>query len=393
LIVRPSNEFSTPSPEQQGGEVNLLDILLLVKLHWRLLVALPVVFSVVGFGASWLMTPRYTAVTQIMVPQPSQASSLSMLASGASGGLLSAAALPGLKNPADQWVGLLSSRTVADALIDRFELMQAYGATLRMHARDTLAASTRIQGKRDGLIQIEVDDSAPERAAQLANGYVEALQRLSSNLAVTEAAQRRVFLEKQLAQAMERLRKAEASMRGAGVSVDFLKLSPDATVNRLAQLRAEIASREVQVAVLRGTMTESNPELQRVLASLRALRGQLAQLERAEASGQQAAGEAGMPAGYADAYREYRYQETLYDLLARQLEIAKADELREGAMLQVVDAAQVPEWKSSPKRAFLALTAGMIGLLIALVWVVVRVAVRHYRADPANAAKLEQLRA
>lgn len=388
--MHPENALSTPPTPEQDDQVTLLDLLLLFKQHWLHFLLLPLLFALVGLGASWLMKPRYTAVAQIMVPQSSQASSLSMLASG-TGGLLNAAALPGLKNPADQWVGLLNSRTVADALVDRFGLMEAYGAELRMQARDALAASSRIQGKRDGLIQIEVDDLSPERAAQLANGYVEELQRLSSSLAVTEAAQRRVFLEKQMNQTLDRLRKAESSMKAAGVSTDFLKLLPDATVSRLTQLRAEIASREVQAAVLRGTMTEANPELQRVLSNLRALRAQLSQLEQADGSGQLPTGGADAPAGYADAYREHRYQEALYELLVRQFEIAKADELREGAVLQVVDAAQVPEWKSSPQRAFITLTAGMIGLVFALVWVVIRVAIRHYRSDPASAAKLKQL--
>ncbi len=379
------------SGEQRSTEVNLLDLLLLIKQHWRLLVLMPVAFFLAGFGASWLITPRYTAVAQVMVPQSSQSSALSMLVGGASGNLLNAATLPGLKNPSDQWVGLLNSRTVADDLVDRFGLMQAYGADLRMQARDALAASSRIQGKRDGLILIEVDDVVPKRAAKLANGYIEALQRLSSSLAVTEAAQRRAFLEKQLAQASGRLRKAEVSIKKAGVTRDFLKLSPDATVARLAQLQAEIASKEIQVAVLRGTMTDSNPEVQRTLATLSALKAQLAQLQRAEDLGQQAVTEANVPEGYADAYREYRYQETLYGLLARQLEIAKADELREGALIQVVDVAQVPEWKSSPKRLFLAASAAMIGLLFAVAWLGARLAMHHYRTNPATAVKLERL--
>jgi tyrosine-protein kinase Etk/Wzc len=367
-------------------EINMLDVLLLLARYWQLLVFVPFVAGLIGLAASFAITPKFTSSAQIMVPQSGQGGSLGGLVGAAGVSVnLGSGLLPGLKNPADQWVGLLSSRTIADAMLERFDLMKAYNSELRFQARDSLAANTRIQASKDGLISIEVDDVNPEKAAAMANGYIEELQILSNKLAVTEASQRRLFLEKQLGQTMERLKKAASNLRASGLNVDLLKLSPESAVDQLSRLRAEVASKEVQIAVMRNSMMDSNPVLQRALSELSALRRQLQKLDEPSAAQMQ------QSAGYADAYRDYKYQEALYELLVRQLEIARADEAREGAVIQVVDPAVTPEWKSSPRRGFMAVAAAAAGLLAALLFMIVHAGMKHYRTDPANANKLKQL--
>ena len=364
----------------------MLDVLLLLVRYWKLLIFVPLATGLVGLAASFAITPKFTSSAQIMVPQSGQGGSLGGLVGAAGVSVnLGSGLLPGLKNPADQWVGLLNSRTIADAMLERFDLMQAYNAEFRFHARDSLAANTRIQARKDGLISIEVDDTNPEKAAAMANGYIEELQMLSNKLAVTEASQRRLFLEKQLGQTLERLKKADSTLRASGLNVDLLKLSPESAVDQLSRLRAEVASKEVQIAVMRNSMMDSNPVLQRALSELSALRRQLQNLDKPSAAQTQ------QSAGYADAYRDYKYQEALYELLVRQLEIARADEAREGAVIQVVDPAVTPEWKSSPRRGFMAVAAGAAGLLVALLFMIVHAGMKHYRTDPANANKLKQL--
>jgi len=270
-------------------------------------------------------------------------------------------------------------------MVERFDLMKAYNSEFRFQARDALAANTRVLARKDGLISIEVDDINPETAAAMANGYIEELQQLSNKLAVTEASQRRVFLEKQLGQTLERLTKADSTLRASGLNADLLKLSPDSAVDQLSSLRAQVASKEVQIAVMRSSMMDGNPLLQRALSELAALRRQLQALDQpSEKQVQQGP-------SYTDAYREYKYQEALYELLVRQLEIARADEAREGSVIQVVDPAVKPEWKSSPRRAFIAMSAAAVGLFLALMFMIVHAGMKHYRTDPANAEKLKKL--
>lgn len=373
-------------PASHDQEVNLLDVLLLFSRSWRVLLLSTLMAGALGLGASFLMKVKYTAQGQIMVPQSGPSSTLgSLLGGGGVGAVLGGGLLPGLKNPADQWVGLLTSRTLLDAMVDQFGLMSVYGSEFRFQSRDTLASSSRMVAKKDGLISIEVDDTDPKRAAAMVNGYITQLQKLSNTLAVTESGQRRLFLEKQTQQALQNLKKADAAIRAAGVSVDILKLSPVASMDQIARLRAEIASKEVQVSVMRGTMVDSNPDLQMVLRELAALRVQLTSLNRAQPES------AASGAQYSDAYREFKYQETLYELLARQFEVAKAEEAREGALIQVVDAATVPEWKSSPKRGIITVASMVAGFIMALGYVIVSFGVRQYRNDPVNAAKLQRL--
>ncbi len=376
-----------PRPMSADAEVNLLDVLMLFSVFWRILVLMPLLAGLGGLGVAFLMKDKYTAQAQIMVPQSGQSSTLgALLGSGAGmGAMLGGGLLPGLKNPGDQWVALLNSRTVADAMIDEFNLMKEFESEYRFQARDRLAANTRIVAKKDGLISIEVDHGEPKRAADIANAYIAKLQKLSNSLAVTEAGQRRLFLEKQLQQSLANLKKADAAIRAVGLSADLLKLSPNVAMEQIARLRAEVTAKEVQAAVMRGSMVDDNPVLQRTLRELAALRGQVTGLEQSQPEGK--AGQA----NYSDAYRDFKYQETLFELLSRQFEMAKADEAREGALIQVVDAAQAPEWKSGPKKAIIAVACMAAGFLAALVYVIVSVGLRQYRADPVNAAKLRQL--
>src|SRR5690606_25295031 len=153
---------------------------------------------------SYVIPPTYTAVTVILPPQQQQSAAMSLLQGlGALGGLAGATA--GLKNPSDQYVSFVKSRSVSDALVKRFDLKQRYEKEFTEDALKALDDRTRVFNGKDGLIVIEVDDHEPRFSAQLANGYVEELGRLLSRLAVTEAQQRRAFFERQIEQVKKKL--------------------------------------------------------------------------------------------------------------------------------------------------------------------------------------------
>jgi capsule polysaccharide export protein KpsE/RkpR len=247
--------------------------------------------------------------------------------------------------------------SATDRIVDQFKLMDVYESKYRFEARRELASNTRIAvGKRDGLISIEVDDRDPKRAADMANAYVDELKRLTSVLAVSEAQQRRVFFEKELKEARDQLTRAQQDLQASGFNISALRAEPRAAAEGYAQLRAEVTAAEVRTGVLRGTMAESSPEMQRQLAELRALREQLARLEQST--------DRGTGPDYVSKYREYKYRETLFELFARQYEAARVDESREGALIQVVDVAQVPEYKSKPQRLIIALGATAMSLVL-----------------------------
>lgn len=377
----------SPSPQipniQEEG--SLLDLLVLAAENKRLLLLGPLIAGVLTLGWSLLITPRFTSSGQILVPQQQQGTAAAIL--GSLGGLAGAGgAIAGLKNPADQWIGLMKSRTVTDALLDRFQLVQRYETDYRFQAREKLDSRTKISAGKDGLIDIEVDDEDPKTAALLVNAYIEELRKLSDALAITEAAQRRMFFEKQLNQAKNALTKAEVALRESGVNESILKTDPATAVAGIAQLKAKITAAEVQIQVMSGRLTNESPELREAKSELASLRQQLALADRADSAGKKGSG-----AEYVSRYREFKYYETLFDIMARQYELAKADEAKQGASIQIIDAGNVPEWKSSPKRATMTLVGIFLGLVAALTVVLTRNAIRNVKVDSARASKWERL--
>jgi tyrosine-protein kinase Etk/Wzc len=367
---------------------SLLDVVVVLARRWRLLAFLPLGIGLVTLAIAFAIPPTFTASTQLLPPQQPSSAAVAMLGSlssvaGALGG-----GVAGLKNPTDQWIGLMRSRAVADALVERFGLKTLYEADYQFQARDGLAARTRIAAGRDGLITIEVDDKSAERAAKIATAYVEELQHLMTTLAVTEAAQRRLFFQRQLQSTKEELVKAEIALKGGGISADVVKTSPTAAVGQLAQAQAALAAQEVKVAVMRGSMTENNPEYRQAALELESMREQMKRAERDQPAGRGSEASA----KYIARYREFKYYETLYDLFARQYEMARADESREGAVVQVVDPAQVPEYKSQPKRAKMAILATVLSFMVTLVYVLTRDAWQNMSRQPEGQRRLAELR-
>lgn len=364
-------------------EIGLLELLHTVVDNLRLLILGPLAIGLIALGISFAIPPMYTATTTFLPPQQQQSAAAAMLQNlGALGGLAGATA--GIKNPNDQYVSLLKSRSLQDSLIQRFELIKRYEAQLPADARKILAGNTQITSGKDGLITVSVDDHDPAFAAELANAHVDELTVLLGRLAVTEAQQRRQFFEKQLTTTKDNLTKAEVALQASGVGPDAVKLNPGATVESVARLQAQITAQEVRVAAMRGQYTDAAPELRQALAELSALRGQLA---RADQAGQTSLGNE-----YIGKYRDFKYHETLFDLFSRQYEMARVDESREGALIQVVDAALPPDYKSKPKRFMMAALASLTAGFFLLIFVFARQAMRAAAIDPAAAIKVQRLR-
>jgi tyrosine-protein kinase Etk/Wzc len=367
----------------ETDEISLLDLLQVVADNLRLLILGPLAVGIVALGISFIIKPTFTATTTFLPPQQQQSAAASMLQSlGALGGLAGAA---GIKNPADQYVGLTGSRSVKDALIEKFKLTERYDEKLRQDARKELEKNTRISTAKNGLITVEVDDHEPHVAADMANAYVEELSRLMGRLALTEAQERRAFFEGQLKKAKEGLTTAEAALKATGISESAVKASPGAAVGAVASLMAQVAAKEVQISAMRGYLMESAPEFQRAQAELGALRSQLSRTEKDTASN-------GAGGDYVAKYRDFKYFETLYELMAKQYEVARIDESREGAVIQVVDKAIAPERKSKPKRGLVAVLATVAAGFVLLLFVFIRQAMRNAQREPDSAQKLNGLR-
>lgn len=333
------------------AEPNFAELAQALRRRWRLLVVAPFAAAFVALGVSYLIKPTFTARTTFMPPQQQQTPISSGLASlGALAGISGA-----VRNTADQYVTFAQSRTISDRLIERFDLKTVYDNKLAHDTRIALADRTRVSlGKKDGVITLEVDDHDPKLAADLANAYVEELRKLTASLTLTEAQQRRAFFEDQLKQVRARLDAAQSALQGSGVSAAAIKAEPKAAVEAVARLQAELTSAEVRLQMLSASLAPSTPEVQQQAAAIARLRNELARAGKVEAA------QAG---GYVSSYREFKYQESLFDMIARQYELARVDESRDGGQLQVLDVAEVPERKSKPKRSHFMLAAFALALL------------------------------
>jgi capsule polysaccharide export protein KpsE/RkpR len=235
-------------------------------------------------------------------------------------------------------------------------LIEAYDKKLRVDARFELEKRVRmVVGKKDGLITVEVEDENPTRAAEIANQFVAELRTLTSTLSVTEAQQRRAFFERELKRARDGLTQAQTALQSSGFSQGALKAEPKIAADSYARMRAQVVAAEVRLQTLQSQLADRSPEVKEQQSLLNALRTELARSERAS-------DQSGGP-DYISKYREFKYQETLFDLFARQYEVARVDESREGALIQVVDVATVPEKKSRPKRLLLSGSAALLTLL------------------------------
>ena len=369
----------------EDDEINLLDLLQTIVDNLRLLVLGPLAVGVAALGISFAIKPTFTAEMSFLPPQQQQGMAASMLASlGALGGIAGAAA--GLKNPADQYVAFLKSNSIENALIDRFKLLERYDQEFKQDARKTLESKVKISAGKDGIIKVEVDDEDPQFAADLANAHVDELRKLMGRLAVTEAQQRRQFFEKQLEQTKAKLTQAELALRETGVSSSVLKSDPGTAVAAVAALQAQVTAQEVKVGAMRGYLAETAPEFKQAMTELANLRNQLAK------QSQQDKGQGTAQGDYVSAYREFKYQETLFELFAKQFEVAKADEAREGATIQVVDVAQPPERKSKPKKALVAILSTLVTGFVLLLYVFIRQSLRNSAQDEETATKLQALR-
>jgi uncharacterized protein involved in exopolysaccharide biosynthesis len=304
----------------------------------------------------------------------------------------------GLKNPNDIYLGMLKSRPVADALIQKFSLAALYHSKDMTAARKKLASRTEVVSEKDGFIAISVTDGDKNRAAELANGYTRELHTLTKSLAVTEASQRRLFYEDQLNDAKAALVRAEAAFQQVQQKKGLVQ--PDAqakaVVEGLAALRAQIAAKQVEVEALRSFSTERNPAVQiaeRELSSLEGEAGRMEERSRASGFGDLTLHDvpgAGME--YLRAAHEVQYRQAIFDLLMKQYDAARLDEAKEAAVIQVVEPAIEPDRKSSPRYAVTMLLSAAAGIIIGCLLALFSCWKELLDSDPYLTRQMEELK-
>jgi len=389
--------------ETQDEEINLLDYLIVLAKRKRFIIKVTLGFAIVAAIVSLIMSPIYEAETKILPPTSNgsgiagqlmnQLGQLSAIA-GIGGGSIAG------KTPNELYIGLVKSRTVLDRMIDRFDLMKLYREKYRQYARkkildDVLEVK---DDKKSGIITINVEDKDPKRAAEMANAFVEELQRLNTGLAITEASQRRLYFEEQLKAAKASLTQAEEGMKSFQEQTGTLQMESQAktVIEGIGMLRAQIAAKEVELKVMKTYSTKQNPDLQKVEEALRGLRSELAKMEGKGGKGHDPL----MPTGrmaqvgmdYAKQLRDVKFNEALYALLLQQYEAAKLDEAKDATIIQVIDKAVPPERRAKPKRTLMTLLAGIIGFFLSVFAAFFMEYRERAKANPEDQERFETLK-
>jgi uncharacterized protein involved in exopolysaccharide biosynthesis len=377
----------------EDAELDALDVLIILAKHKAKLFVFPLVVAVIAAAITLAIPNTYMASTKLLPPQQSQSGAAAMLAQ--LGGVASAVAGgAGLKSQGDLYIGMLKSRTVADGLIKKFDLKKRYDTDSQEKARRLLAENTDINAGKDGLITIEVEDEDQNIVANLANAYVAEFSNLSHVLAVTEASQRRVFFEQQLERSKNNLAAAEMALKLGLDTHGVVSVDADsrAIVETTSRLRAQISAKEIQLNSMDAFVTANNPDYKRVQEELASLKVELSKLENgrpdASSGGRKQEGLKNIKL-----LREVKYHQMLFELLAKQYELARIDEAKDPLLVQVLDKAMTPERKFKPKRTVIVLLSAIGGFFVAILWAFLAEAKQRALRQPAAQQQWSELRA
>jgi tyrosine-protein kinase Etk/Wzc len=373
-------------------ELGVFDILIVLAKHKKMIIGTTFGAAVLAAGVSLILPNVYQATTKLLPPQQNQSSALAVLSQ--LGGMAGAAAgAAGLKNPNDLYIGMLKSRTVADRLVAQFDLKKNYDTDSQDLARQILEKNTTITSGKDNLITIEVEDKDQKRVAAIANAYVTELLRLTKVLAVTEASQRRMFYERQLEATKENLAKAEMLLKSrldtnGVISVDAESRAILETVGRL---RAQVSAKEIELSSLQAFVTPNNPDYRRTEEELNSLRTELSRLENGR-GGNSAEAEKQGGLENVKVLRNVKYQQMLYELLAKQYEVARIDEAKDPSIIQVLDQAVQPEHRAKPKRTLIVLMTAMIAAFGAIAAAFIMEIRKKVLSSPQGSAQWTELK-
>jgi capsule polysaccharide export protein KpsE/RkpR len=395
----PDDDFSgTPAQGQTRDENDgALTRARLLWAHRGLLSRVALYAALASVLIALIIPSRYESTARLMPPDNQSGSGLALAAAAMSGGAGNSSGgglagglggiagdLLGLKSTSEVFVGILKSRTVRDKLIHQFDLQKLYWDRRMEDARMDLADRTDISvDRKSQIISITVTDKSPQRAAAMAQAYVEELNRLVAELSTSSARRERIFLETRLQTVNQDLESAEkefSEFASKNTAID-VKEQGKAMVEAAAMLQGQLIAAESQYEGLREIYTDNNPRVRSLKARIDELQRQL---EKLGGKGESATTISNQPSdsmypsirklpllavSWADLYRRTRIQEAVLEILTKQYEMAKVQEAKEIPTVKVLDIAHIPDKKSFPPRLSILLLGTVLALIATVVWI------------------------
>ena len=391
----PQNEYQTLTESyttawdpRDSNHQDAIDLLQLLRTLWasRFLVAkIAAATTVLSVIIAFVLPVRYTSIASFIPPANSSAGgSIAAALAGQLSALGAGDLLGGNKASADLYAGILSSRSVTGEIVQRFNLMNVYHKSRKSKAEEELEDNTSVTvDSKSTIVTISVTDKDPARAHDMANAYLDVLRSTDGRLALGQSSQRRLFFQEQLAKEKNNLEDAEVELKKTEEQTGLIAPAGQAEseIRTLAETQAQLAARQVELAALRQSATEQNPEVIRLNSEIQDLQSQLTALQNGSDHGNAAAIPAArvpqLKLDYVRKEREVKYHEALFEILSKQYEAARLDEARDAPVLRVLDSASYPDTKSYPKRVLIILGGLFLGLILGCAYVLSRTRMRE----------------
>lgn len=346
------------SKHKAHDEINLLEFWEAAKRRKTFITGFTAAVFALSVVVSFLL-PRYYAATASVMP-PQQEELGAGISSKISGGLgMFAGGLLGSKSQADLWTGILKSSSVSEAIIERFRLKELYGAETMDEARKTLVKMVKISKSKEEIVTIRVEDKDPRLAADLANAFVEELDRINRGTVMTSGQRMRAFVEKRLLETKADLAAVEESLKSFQQVNNAVKLDDqsEAIIDAIGSVKGSLMAKEVELDTLMSYAAPANPKVQLLKSEIDGIKEKLRELEQGRAASR---GRdifiptdkiPGLSFQFARLLRDAKVQETLFELLTQQYEMARIQEAKDSPTVQILDTAKPPEARSRPKVA------------------------------------------
>jgi len=374
MIEEPHTNTVTETYEED--EINLLELMRVIVRRKMLIVKICAAAIVLSVCYSLTLNNIYTATNRFLPPQKENTSAVFSSLLSQTGGLAGLAG-GGLGGSTDLYIGILKSRSVTDAVIKRLDLQKEFKNKTIEDTRMVVERVVKFKGSKEGIITVSANSKDPQKAAQLANTFVDELTRRSVKLLLVKASGERLFLEQRLIVVRQELKNAEDDLKAFQEKFKTIKVDTQATaaIEAIARLKAEIESKEVQLATLSNSRTGENSDVKALQAGISKLKSHLGAMSGSQGSDSVIPSAGNVPSlsvEYFRKMRELKIQEAVFEQLSKQYEVAKINESKDSSTLQVLDEAVAPAKKSKPKRSLIVLLSTVMAFFGSIVFIFVQ---------------------
>jgi tyrosine-protein kinase Etk/Wzc len=360
-------------PEENNNFINYWNVLIRNKFR---IGAVALIALVISYLVTFFLPRTYVSTACILPPQKSVSSGIGIGSSLPDGLNDMARNFMGVITTTNLWIGILKSQTLLDEIISRFNLNDVYAEETLEDSRKVLKNRVVIKRSREDIICISVEDEKPERAAELANAFVDELDKKNKSMVMTDGKRVRVFVEKRLLEAKESLENAEDQFRAFQEKNKAVRLDEQskAIINAIGEVKGQLIGKEVELQTLRSYQTANHPKVDILQTEVKELKKRLDELEEGKQESLGTSNEdifiptikiPNISVQYARLVRNVKVQETLYEFLTTQFEMARIMEAKDSPTIQVLDVARIPERPIKPRGKFIVLLSTFLAVFVA----------------------------